>query len=556
MSKGMQRRLKWFVIVLTAYALPGSTVANAQTIERAAIDQIVQESTSEDDPGLAVGIVLDGKTAYEAYRGFAELEHQNPVRQSTRFNIASNAKQFTALAVLELAERDALSLDDDVRKYFPELLPDVEHPILVRHLITHSSGIRDVYDLWSISGVTWWQEFIGNDDAFALLTRQKELNFEPGSDVLYSNSNYILLAGIVERVTGELLDQATRPLFDQLSMPSTSFYPNYMSVIPQRARAYGNFGSWVAFPAVTDLYGDGWLYTTLPDQLAWEAEVLSESRPMADLIRASTQIRSDVPGSPFGAGVEHGQYRGVDYTYHDGSTGAFNASFSRFPELRLSVVAMSNNGQVSTRNLVNSIVDSVLADALSATQYPERPDTLEAKPDNADVVGLYDNAGTGTLLRISEHDGKLWREIEGRDPVELLHEEGNLYQYEGNPDLRMAFNVDGPDSPSLTIYFASQRPLRATRVVPARTDPEYLAGFVGAYANDETGSTFELTMSEGELQLSFLENISPVNIQIEDRIDFAGYQLLAARDEAGIVTGFRLNGGRLRNVWFERETRR
>ena len=544
----------WLLVVLTSYALLGSASAHAQTIDRAEIDRIVQESTGEDDPGVAVGIVLDGTTVYEAYRGLAELEHGSPVRRSTRFNIASNAKQFTALAVLELAQKDALSLDDDVRKYFPGIFADIEDPILVRHLITHSSGIRDVYDLWSISGVTWWQEFIGNDDAYELLSRQRELNFEPGTDFLYSNSNYILLAGIVERVTGEPFDQAMRSLLDRASLTSTGFYPSYMSVIPDRARGYGNFGSWVAFPAVTEFYGDGWLFSTLPDQLAWEAEVLSGSGPMPELIASSQQLRSDAPGSPFGAGIEFGQYRGADYIYHDGSTGAFNASFSRFPELQLSVVAMSNNGQVSTRNLVNSIVDSVLADALSATQYPERPDTLEAQPDNAEVVGLYDNAGTGTLLRIAERDGKLWREIEGREPVELLHEDGNLYRYESNPDLRMAFSVNGPGSPSLTIYFASQRPLRATRVVPARSEPDYLAGFAGAYANDETGSTFELMIAENKLTLSFLGNLSPVDMLIEDRIDFAGYQLLAARNEAGNVTGFRLTGGRLRNVWFEKRS--
>lgn len=239
------------VMLLTSYS------SSAQTFSSNSVDQIVEEYRGDETPGLAIGIVRDQQVIYDRYIGLADLEHQVPIKKATRFNIASNAKQFTALALQVLIEDGKVSLDDDIRIFFPDLYKNVDDPILVRHLLNHSSGIRDVYDLWAISGITWWQEFIGNADAMALLTRQNDLNFEPGTQFLYSNSNYILLAEIIAKVSGKTFSKYTTSMFEALELRDTGFTDSYMDVIPNRARGYGNFGQWVAFPAVTNFSGDG-----------------------------------------------------------------------------------------------------------------------------------------------------------------------------------------------------------------------------------------------------------------------------------------------------------
>ena len=482
---------------------------DADPIDPERLEGMISELVGEGAPGLAVGIVRDGEVVFEHYAGLADLEHAVSIGPATRFNIASNAKQFTALATLDLIEQGRLSLDDDMRKFIPELYPDASTPIRIRHLLTHTSGLRDVYDLWALTGVTWWRQFIGNDDALELLARQRDLNFEPGGDYLYSNSNYIALAEIIARITESDFDDATRGLFDRLEMSRTGFVSSYMTVIPDRARGYGNFGRWVAYPAVTELQGDGWLYTTLKDQLLWERRVQSVdgSEGLAGLINRSQQrlsANSDDHSTEssslvdYGFGVEFDRYKGERVVFHDGSTGAHNASFSRFPDRGLSIVAMSNNGQISTRQLVNSLADDVLAGALEAPRYSERPDTLLERPENSTVLGLYDNADTGLQIRITAREGELYREIEGRDPVKLLHEEGNVFQYETNLDLRMSFDVDADGQRGLTIYYASQEPQVLLRKQSAPDNPDYRAELVGEFVNTETGARMVLELDDDQ----------------------------------------------------------
>lgn len=146
--------------------------------QREAIDHLVRVDIADGAPGAAVGIVEDGRVVYRTFAGLADVDTEEPIGPETRFNIASNAKQFTALVVLRVIEEGTLALDDDVRSYLPELFESVAEPITVGQLIAHTSGIRDVYDLWSLQGLTWWEEKLDNEAALALLGRQVELNFD------------------------------------------------------------------------------------------------------------------------------------------------------------------------------------------------------------------------------------------------------------------------------------------------------------------------------------------------------------------------------------------
>lgn len=531
-----------------------STTALPQSLDVGRVEEILREAVAADLPGIAIGVVYDGAVIYEGYRGLADLEHGVAVGPNTRFNIASNAKQFTALEILRRLDAGELALDQDVRDFVPELYPDLDQPLLIRDMLVHSSGLRDFYDLWAISGLTWWQEFVGNEDAIALLAGQTDLNFESGTDYLYSNSNYTILAEIIERQSDQSLAEATRPLFDALGMAQTTFTTGYMEIIPDRARGYGNFGQWVAFPAITDLYGDGWLRTTLRDQLRWERAVQSADSPdLGGLIAASQQPVEGAAHDRYGYGLEFGDYRGVQRVFHDGSTGAHNASLTRFPDIGLSIVVMSNNGQVGTRRIADQIADALLGDRLAATANPERPETLAARPENRAVLGLYDNSGTGSLIRIVEREGGLFREIEGREPVRLEHEEGNLFECETVPGLRMAFDETEAGVARLTIYYASQAPLSAIRVEEAPSSTDYLSSLTGRFENRETGSRIALSLGEdGGLVLEAFGSSNSVNVAIRDVIEVFGYRLSAVRGAGGAVERFELSGGRLRNVRYER----
>jgi len=250
----------WSKIIFTALTVglfrwTYSQQLNAE--QRNTLNALYEEYVEEGSPGLAVGIVKNGETLYEGYFGYAELEHRIAINANTRFNIASNAKQYTALCILKLAQEGKLDLEKDFRNYLPELYPDIEDKITLNQLLSHTSGIRDVYDLWALQGKTWWQLFINNDDALALLKEQSSLNFPTGTEYLYSNSNYILLTAIIEKVTGTDFDLFATELFTAMGMGQTSFMTNYMEVVPNRARPYGNWSGWKEYPSVSELHGDG-----------------------------------------------------------------------------------------------------------------------------------------------------------------------------------------------------------------------------------------------------------------------------------------------------------
>ena len=190
------------IITLITFFVATFIVAQSSEIKK--IDSIVNSKIGENDPSLFVGIVQNGKIIYEKYRGLANLQHQVKADEKTRSNIASTAKQFTALMILQLSLEGKLKLEDDIRKYLPSFYPNVKEEIKIRHLLNHTSGIRDFYDLMSIQQNPWWRnEGFDNDDAIELLEKQEDLAFKPGSRYMYSNSGYTLLTKIITNVSGE-----------------------------------------------------------------------------------------------------------------------------------------------------------------------------------------------------------------------------------------------------------------------------------------------------------------------------------------------------------------
>ena len=237
------------------------------------IDSIVKSKVEESHPGIAVGIVKDGSIIYEKYRGLSNLQHQVKFDEKTRSNIASTAKQFTALMILDLALNEKLSLEDDIRKYLPSLYPKVKTPIKIRHVINHTSGIRDYVELLDMEGDVWWKRFgLGNDNVITLLAKQEDLGFDPGTTYSYSNSNYIVLTKVIEAVTEQSFNDYSKSFFEELGMKETSFVERYMRVIPNRANPYTDWGrgEWWEVPTVTKTNGEGFLFTTLKDQLTYE----------------------------------------------------------------------------------------------------------------------------------------------------------------------------------------------------------------------------------------------------------------------------------------------
>ena len=332
--------IRFFVALLLAACL--TTIGSAQAAAR--VDAIYADLARPSRPGCAVAVVRDGKTVLEKGYGTAHLEHDVPITPATVFYAGSVSKQFTAAAIAHAVRAGKLSFDDDVRKWIPEL-PDLGR-LTVRNLVHHTSGIRDYLALRSLAGEPPDGVF-GDDDVYAILGRQRALNFTPGERFLYSNSGYWLLGQVIERATGLSLRQYTDSVFFRpLGMTRTHFRDDHARVEPGRAQAYGprGNGEWEISMPNFDVVGAGGLHTTVRDLVKWDAMFYDETPATASFVRGLQQrgvlTSGDTIAYAFGLTVD--TYRGLRRVSHGGAYGGYRAHQLRFPDQRFSVLQLCN----------------------------------------------------------------------------------------------------------------------------------------------------------------------------------------------------------------------
>jgi CubicO group peptidase (beta-lactamase class C family) len=331
------------------------------------------------------------------------------------FHVASVSKQFTATAILLLAADGKLALDDDVRKFIPEL-PDFGHPVTIRHLAHHTSGIRDQWDLLGLAGWRYSRDLITDDDVLQLLSRQKDVNFTPGARHLYSNSGYTLLATIVRRASGQSFRQfTTERIFKPLGMVNTHFRDNFNEVVKGQAYGYARDGAGFRLSVTNfDTAGATSLMTTAEDLAKWNAQfdepVVGGQALLTALLTRG--VLNDGRPIDYAFGISHGTYRGVPTVSHGGADAGYRAAFLRFPAQRFGVAVLCNLASANPTLLAQRVADVYLADVLQATPVaPASPDKTPEVPIGAaeldELAGLYWNSAEAQSLRFVVHEGRL-----------------------------------------------------------------------------------------------------------------------------------------------------
>lgn len=535
-----------FLLIVPPYFL----IAQLTNVEKNALDVYIDGLIKKGDPGGAVGIVQNGEVVYERYFGLASLEYGIPISASSVFNIASVAKQFTALCVLKLAYENKLSLDEDFRNYVPEFLPEVKDTIWIRHLINHSSGIRDLYDLLGVQGDTWWKKVgFGNQKALDFLRNQRELNFRPGSDWMYSNSNYLLLTAVVEKASGQSFHDYSKELFEEFGMNSTYFIKRYMNVIPNQAMPYSDWGNgiWQKYPMVTKLYGDGFLFTTLSDQLAYE-KLLQETS--SGFLELSQEAIEEAEITDYGFGLKFRSTLGRRSVRHDGSTGSYLAQTLRFPEQNLSIFVMSNNNRLWSGSIAEKVASIIL---------PPKERTGEAKGSLGEkyleeveisrLGGEY-KSPSNRVIRILTNNEKLYWRRDNNNPIELIKVAGTLYHMAYDADIKVGFDSNG-----LKVFTPEEEPIFYQLMPPFNPTKEYLSDLVGTYYNEEISVQFTISFVD-DLKLEFQQegdnHKSKFEVIQRDAFLAEGYLLKPSRDEVGLITGLLMTFRRLENMRFRK----
>ncbi len=362
-------------------------------------DEVFAPWDSTISPGCALAVIRDGDIIYSRGYGMANLEHAVAITPSTAFYAGSVSKQFVAASIALLAEEGAISLDDDIRTHVPEI-PDYGQTITIRHLVHHTSGLRDYLTLMLLAGRNF-ADSASEEEVIALIARQKELNFEPGAQHLYSNSGYFLLAQIVKRASGKTLrEYAEEQIFDPLSMASSHFHDDLTMFVPKRAEGHlaGEDGDWELTRSRFALVGSGGLFTTVEDLFRWDQNFydnrLGKGGPgLLDLVHTRGKL-NDGEELDYAFGLTLGEYRGLKTVRHGGALGGYRSHLLRFPGEHFSVAIACNLDQIDPGSLADRIADIYLEDSLEAPKPPKPPARDEKPGDEAPVsVDLSDYIG-------------------------------------------------------------------------------------------------------------------------------------------------------------------
>lgn len=402
------------LVVLSVFASAAPAAAQTDVRRAAEVDAIFAAWDRGDSPGCALGVVEGGELTYERGYGSANLDWGIPIGTDTVFYVGSVSKQFTAAAIALLVQDGLISLDDDIREHFPEM-PAYQRPVTVRHLVHHTSGVRDIYTLMALAGIRL-EDVFPDEEAIALIAAQRETNFAPGDEYLYSNSGYFLLAQLVERASGQPLREfAEERIFAPLGMSDTHFHDVPSHIVARRATSYerdaaGDYR--VSYLGNFDKVGAGGLYSTIRDLLLWDRNFYSGyvgGREFLDLIHAPG-VLYDGEQITYAFGLTVNEYRGAPTVSHSGSMMGFKAAFLQFPENRFSVLATCNLGSIAPMQLAERVADIYLGGVLEPeAQTRARPASAAGEAvvaydftpsERADYAGTYYSAELDVTYRL------------------------------------------------------------------------------------------------------------------------------------------------------------
>lgn len=543
--------MKILVFTLLTLLSCGKAIAQKTLTENQIklLDSIASQDVPDNAPGIATAIIQDGKVIYEKYAGFADIADSTLIKNTTRFNIASNGKQFTALAVLSLIDSEKLMLTDDIRKWFPNLYTNIKETITIQNLLNHTSGIRDCYDLWTLQGYTWWEKSFNNSDVLNLIEKQTDLNFIPNTQYLYSNTNYILLALIVEKVSKKSFVDYTNQMFKQLNMSNTSFESDFTNIDGQIARAYFNFNTWTTYDWIWNVCGDGNIFSTLEDQIQWEKLVQGQGHTTFNrqIIAQSQQLIEGSQFNNYGYGLEFGTYKDLKYSFHEGATGAWKATVIRFPEQHISMVTLTNTGKSIPYNQTRQMADVVFELKSAETYILTKPKSIGEFVNENDILGTY-LTESDFAFTFEKKDNQLFLKRAGRNDVELERESENVFRQKFDPDFKQEFTTNSNGAMQVTAYYVNHSPYTLTKVGKLEDSFNFKL-LNGIYWNDETNTTISLKHLDGvNYEVTFRKDYNTTGLLVSANKILVDFYSLEFRNNELI-----LNGERIKKLKYKRQ---
>ncbi len=534
-----------FIIELSAFAADAN-----QTV----VDKLFTAYNKATSPGCSLGVIQDGNFIYRKAYGMGSLELGVPLSPESVFYMASVSKQFTAAAVVLAAEQGFLSLDDDVRKYIPEL-PDYGHVITLRQMLHHTSGLRDFETLLYLSG-RQISDPHSKDEMIQFVVRQKGLNNIPGDEWIYSNTNYFLLAEVVSRATKKSLAEfSAENIFQPLGMTHTLFYDDHTLVVPGRVPAYdpGVGGKFlVDWSTNFDLVGPGGLMSSVDDLLLWDRNFYENRLGKKSFLQEmqTRGVLNDGAKTDYALGLELGTYRGLPIVEHSGGLFGYGTEILRFPGQRFTVVCLCNLSSAgnSVTNLARKVADIYLEKALSRETGAIHSSSSRDFPDPSFFAGKYLDPQKHFVYSFTVSGGSLmaWG-------ASLPRVGPNQFKDLGTGTITFDSSTGGMQATLITdgeTFFAGKR------VEAPHLGDSDLAVYTGQFRSVELDVTYNLSITHGNLLLQNNHSrwnpplkLSPI---AQDEFEGGEFNIVFRRDAHHDVCGLIVFSIRARNVSFEK----
>lgn len=538
------RLAAWAMLIVF---LPGVHAFSADANQQK-VDHIFAAYDKADSPGCGLGVIRNGNFVYRKGYGMGSLELHVPLSSESVFYMGSVSKQFTAASIVLAAEQGFLSLDDNVRKYIPEL-PDYGRVITLRQMLHHTSGLRDFLTLLDLSG-QHGEDVHSRGEMLNLIVRQKGLNNAPGDEWLYSNTNYFLLAEVVERATKKSLAKfAAENIFQPLGMVHTRFYDDHTMVMPGRVPAYatGDSGTFVVdWSTNFDTVGAGGLMSNVDDLLLWDRNFYDNRLGKGTLLKEmqTRGVLNNGKETDYGFGLELSTYRGLPIVDHNGGLFGYRTEILRFPEQRFTVVCLCNLASASTGSLARKVADVYLEKSLQADPGALQPGN-SGFPDPSLFAGKYLDPHKHFVYSFTVSGGNLmaWGGNLPRMGPNQFRDLGTGTITFDNSDgsMKATLETDGGT------FFAGKR------IESPHLSETELAAYEGQYRSTELDATYNLSIEQGSLMIRSNWNpavkLSPV---ARDEFESEEFNVVFHRDANHRVSGLSVFTIRARNVSFDR----
>ena len=549
----------YFAILAILFTFKGPLTAQNTLENSRKLDSLFTHWQLENYPGGVVLVTKKGlPLIFKAY-GMASVTYGVPISKQTRFNIGSVSKQFTAMGIVLLASQNKLSFNDDIRTYLPDL-PDFGSIITIRHLLYHTSGLRDIHGLLALAG---WRanDLETNDDLFRLLKYQKTLNFTPGDEFLYSNTGYILLAKIIENLSGQPFDiWMQQQVFSPLGMKHTQVETAINGHPEKSATSYTGEDQLKPVNPYWGYYGAGNVYSTAEDLELWLQNFI---RPQMGWAVAFKTLETMKPlnngyNTQYGLGIRIEHYLGTKVIQHGGAVGGFRAVVRSFPEEELNIILLSNFSNSRIGTLVNRLSHMFIKtrekDLDTSNKTPTKlAETYISLSENSSklIEGIYWNASEKIGRTVFFKNDTLYYSSSKAHKWPLLPLNDSIFRMQHPSNPLVKFDIKHRE---MRIEIANEIPGVFTWLqADHNIRPQTLSKWIGHYYSSELKTMYSITLEESEL---YIEHARHGKLKLKQQYDtvYTGEWPVNCVEfettEKGEVTGLKISNGRTRDVYF------